>query len=269
MNVAWFTDRAPTEPIARRVTRALRHAIVTLRLSPGEVLSEQEVATGLGISRQPVREAFIKLGEAGLLRVLPRRGTTVVKISRAAVEDARFIPEALECAIACEAAQRVSPKIGAGLTDSITRQRRAARAKDAEAFFHLDEEFHQMLAQGAGKPFAWRVIEDVKPQMDRVRFLSMSDATPMNALIEQHAAIADAVKSGNPTSAEAAMRTHLSEILRSLPQLAERYPELFETPPAQAAIQRRQRRWNRLGDGSDPTILSSSVTFARRARPGS
>jgi GntR family transcriptional regulator, rspAB operon transcriptional repressor len=231
MNIAWLIDRAATEPIVRQVTRALRHAIVTMRVKPGEMLSEQEIATGLGISRQPVREAFIKLAEAGLLRVLPRRGTLVVKISRAAVEDARFIREAVECALACEAAQRISPRIGSGLTDSLIRQRRAARAKDVEAFFHLDEEFHRMLAQGAGKPFAWRLIEDVKPQMDRVRFLSMSDATPMNVLIEQHAAIADAVRAGNPTSARAAMRTHLSEIVHSLPQLAERYPELFETSP--------------------------------------
>src|SRR5215207_9156487 len=132
MNIAWLIDRAPTEPIVRQVTRALRHAIVTMRVKPGEMLSEQEIATGLGISRQPVREAFIKLAEAGLLRVLPRRGTLVVKISRASVEDARFIREAVECAVACEAAQRISPKIGSGLTDSLTRQRRAARAKDAE-----------------------------------------------------------------------------------------------------------------------------------------
>ncbi len=64
------------------------------------MLSEQDIATRLGVSRQPVREAFIKLGEAGLIRVLPQRGTLVVKISRAAVEDARFIREAVECAVA-------------------------------------------------------------------------------------------------------------------------------------------------------------------------
>jgi DNA-binding GntR family transcriptional regulator len=64
--------------------------------------------------------------------------------------------------------------------------------------------------------------------MDRVRFLSMSDATPMAVVIEQHSAIADAVKAGDPDAAEAAMRRHLSEILRSLPVLSERHPELFE-----------------------------------------
>src|SRR5215210_8128745 len=93
MSAVLAIDFAQTEPIARQVTRALRRAIVTMRLKPGEMLSEQDIATRLGVSRQPVREAFIKLGEAGLLRVLPQRGTLVVKISRAAVEDARFIRE--------------------------------------------------------------------------------------------------------------------------------------------------------------------------------
>jgi DNA-binding GntR family transcriptional regulator len=97
-----------------------------------------------------------------------------------------------------------------------------------ETFFALDEEFHRLLAETAGRPLAWRIVEDVKPQMDRVRYLSMKDATPVHVLIAQHAAVADAVKAGDPGKAKAAMRAHLSEILSSLPKLAERHPELFE-----------------------------------------
>src|SRR4051812_41428871 len=117
------------EPIARQVARALRHAIVRMEIRPGEMLSEQEIATKLGVSRQPIREAFIKLGEAGLVRILPQRGTLVVKISRAQVEDARFIREAVECAVAKEAAQRADRKAIAALADSLARQRRAPRAQ--------------------------------------------------------------------------------------------------------------------------------------------
>ena len=228
MSAALAIDLARSEPIARQVTRALRRAIVTMRLRPGEMLSEQEIASRLGVSRQPVREAFIKLGEAGLLRVLPQRGTLVVKISRAAVEDARFIREAVECAVAREAAQRATRPVLSALGANLTRQRRTARAKDVLAFFALDEEFHRLLAEAAGRPLAWTIVEDVKPQMDRVRFLSMEDATPLRVLVEQHIAIAEAVGAGDAERAEEAMRSHLTEILRSLPCLAERHPELFE-----------------------------------------
>jgi DNA-binding GntR family transcriptional regulator len=63
--------------------------------------------------------------------------------------------------------------------------------------------------------------------MDRVRHLSMPDATPIDVLVGQHAAIIDAVARHAPDEAEAAMRTHLSEILLSLPRLAQAHPELF------------------------------------------
>jgi DNA-binding GntR family transcriptional regulator len=218
------------EPIARQVARALRQAIVTMRIAPGEMLSEQDIATKFGVSRQPVREAFIKLTEAGLVRVLPQRGTLVVKISRAAVEDARFIREAVECAVAREAARQAGPAAIATLSNSLTRQRRALRARDVDALFSLDEEFHRLLAEIAGRPSAWRIVEDVKPQMDRVRYLDMADAIPMSVVIEQHGAIVEALKAGNPKTADAAMRAHLREILRSLPEVAKRYPDMFEAP---------------------------------------
>lgn len=216
------------ESVARQVTRALRHAIVTMQLSPGEMLSEQELARRFGVSRSPVREALIKLSEAGLVRVLPQRGTQVVKISRSSVEDARFIREAVESAVVREAATKASPVMLAELNASLTRQRRAQRTSSTEAFLALDEEFHRLLAETAGRPSAWHMIEDIKPQMDRVRFLDMTKATPRNAIIAQHALIVDAIKAGDPLAAEKAMRVHLSEILRSLPELAGEHPDLFE-----------------------------------------
>src|SRR3954447_6336709 len=230
MSLALATDLAPTEPIGRQIARALRQAIVTMRLRPGVMLSEQDIATQFGVSRQPVRESFIKLGEAGLIQVLPQRGTLVVKISRAAVEDARFIREAVECALVREAAGHLTRAGVAILKGSLARQRRAAKDKDAEAFFALDEEFHRILAELAGRPSAWRVVEDVKPQMDRVRFLDMKDAMPMRVVIDQHVAIIEAITANDPDAAVAAMRDHLSEILRSLPRVAEQHADLFDDP---------------------------------------
>jgi DNA-binding GntR family transcriptional regulator len=131
VSVALALDPAQAEPIARQVERALRQAIVTMRIRPGEMLSEQDIARRFGVSRQPVREAFIKLGEADLVRILPQRGTLVVKISRAAVEDARFIREAVECAVARAAAERRNPALVAAIGSSMIRQRRAARARTA------------------------------------------------------------------------------------------------------------------------------------------
>jgi DNA-binding GntR family transcriptional regulator len=224
--------------MARQLTRALRQAIVTMQISPGEMLSEQDLARRFGVSRSPVREALIKLSEAGLVRVLPQRGTQVVKISRAGVEDARFIREAVESAVVREAAMKAGPAMIAELNASLTKQRRAQRSKTTSEFLDLDEEFHRLLAEAAGRPAAWQMIEDVKPQMDRVRFLDMAQATPRHIVVAQHVVIVDAIKARDPVAAEKAMRQHLSEILRSLPELAAQHPDLFEWEPEapQAAL---------------------------------
>lgn len=216
------------EPMARQVTRALRQAIVTMQLAPGEMLSEQDLAQRFGVSRSPVREALIKLSEAGLVRVLPQRGTQVVKISKTAVEDGRFIRAAVESAVVREAALKATPAMLAELNASLGRQRKAQRSASTEEFLALDEEFHRLLAETAGRPSAWRMIEDIKPQMDRVRFLDMSKALPRHAVLAQHILIVDAIKASDPVAAELAMQQHLSEILRSLPELAAQYPDLFE-----------------------------------------
>jgi len=219
--------------IADEVFRTLRSSIVTMRLTPATALSEQEIAGRLKVSRQPVREAFIKLSEIGLVRVLPQRGTFVVKISAKDVADARLVREAVECAIARRASEGIGKSAIEELRSILAEQRKAAR--DPKAFFVLDEAFHRGLASAADCIYAWKVIEDAKAQMDRVRFLSLPHATPVRHLIKQHQAILDAVAAGRAAAAEQAMKAHLREILKSLPLLARDFPDMFETSEAKIA----------------------------------
>ena len=210
-----------------RVFDSIRQAIVQLKLRPGNLLSEAEVARQLGVSRQPVREAFIKLAEVGLVEVKPQRGTFVKLISIRQVQNVRFIREAIEVAVVRKAALEASTKRLDEFRRLIDAQREAERRGDHMEFLRLDEAFHQALAHSVDTDYAWRVLENLKAQMDRVRHLSMPDATPIDVLIGQHAAIIDAVSRHAADEAEAAMRTHLSEILLSLPRLAQAHPELF------------------------------------------
>jgi len=179
-----------------RVFDTLRQAIVQLQLRPGNLLSEAEVARQLGVSRQPVREAFIKLAEIGLLEVRPQRGTFVVLISKREVENARFIREAIEVAVARKAALEGNSDDVADLRRIVADQEAAEDRGDHAAFMRLDEAFHEKIAASASCDYAWRVLEGLKPQMDRVRFLSIPDATPSDKLIAQHLSIVDAIEAG-------------------------------------------------------------------------
>ena len=98
-----------SEPVNQQIYRYLRKDIVTCIIQPGSLLSEKEVSARFNVSRQPVREAFIKLAEAGLVQVLPQRGTFVRKISARRVADGRFIREAVEVSVVRRAALEIEP----------------------------------------------------------------------------------------------------------------------------------------------------------------
>jgi len=213
--------------VSNRVFGIIRQAIVQLQLKPGDPLSEAEMARQLGVSRQPVREAFIKLAEVGLVDIRPQRGTTVVLISYREVENARFIREALEVAVARKAAVDATDRDLEKINEALVAQREANALGDLTGFLRHDESFHQAIACAADCERAWKMLENLKAQMDRVRYLSLDAATPVHALIEQHQLIAKGIASRDPDAAEAAMKAHLREILMSLPKLAEQHAELF------------------------------------------
>jgi DNA-binding GntR family transcriptional regulator len=220
-------NRRRRATIGGRVFENIRAAIIQLQLKPGNPLSEAEIARQLGVSRQPVREAFIKLSESGLVEIRPQRGTFVRLISIREVANARFIREAIEVAIARKAAQEAGPEHIALLEELIARQKVTAETHDNVGFLRLDELFHQALARSADCEDAWRVLEGLKAQMDRVRYLSLPQATPLDTIIAQHIEIVEAIKARNEGGAEAAIRRHLSEILISLPKLAKEHAGIF------------------------------------------
>jgi DNA-binding GntR family transcriptional regulator len=221
----------PGEPLVPQLVQILRQAIIELRLKPGEAISEKEVAARFGVSRQPVREAFINLAEASLVRIWPSRGTYVVKISLTDVLDARFVREAVECALVRAAAALIDEPALRRLDDLLHRQRDAVARRDHPAFQALDEAFHREIAGVVDCGHAVGVVEAARARTDRVRFLSLPGATPLDRLMAQHEAIVAALARRDAAGAQAAMTEHLREILIALPALAAAHPDHFEPGP--------------------------------------
>lgn len=217
-----------SEPVNQQIYRVLRKDIVECVIPPGTLLSEKEISVRFAVSRQPVREAFIKLAESGLVQILPQRGTFVMKISEQRVAEARFIRQAVECAIARRAAETASDEQLLLLEHNLRRQELAAHNQQMREFLTLDDDFHQLLTAMAHCPLAWDTIESIKATMDRVRFLSLSQVSPPASLIEQHYRIFNAIKARDGDAAETAMRTHLQEIIHSFSPIAEQNQEWFE-----------------------------------------
>ncbi len=216
------------EPIAPQLVAALRQNIAGMQLPPGTALSEKDIAARFGVSRQPVREAFIKLSEAGLVEIRPSRGTFVMKISVREVANARFVREAIESDIACNAARLVTPVQIDRLRALIAVQQAAATAGDFASFNEQDEIFHRAIADIVRNDYAWRIVEAARFQTDRVRLLSLPDASPMPVLISQHKEIIDRLAERDGPGAATAMRRHLREILLALSRIAAAHPDYFD-----------------------------------------
>lgn len=214
-----------SERVGPQLLRILRKLIIHGDLAPGTRLSESEYAAQFSVSRQPVREAFIKLAEEGLLEVRPQRGSYVPKISVAAVNDARFVREAIEADIVKLLATEGNADLVRNLRSQISAQKKVIG--DPGAFIALDDEFHRTLAEGAGKSHAWKLIEGLKAQLDRVRHLAVQHF-PMAELVIQHSAIVGAIENGDPKAAEVAVRAHLNAIAKELPLIAAQHPEHFQ-----------------------------------------
>jgi len=216
-------DIRPT--IARRIAQTLRDAIVTLEIKPGDTVSESDIAARFGVSRQPVREAFIQLSEQGLVRIRPQRSTEVVRISIRDVLNARFVRAALEVALVRKAAENADKLPKDAFDASFKLQTAASDANDYRAFHTVDDAFHRMIAEQAGHEHVWKLIDAQKIQMDRVRYLSLALGMPMT--IEEHRGIANAILAGDPDKAEEQMHAHLYKIDGKIHKIRDMNREYF------------------------------------------
>src|SRR4051794_40077133 len=228
MPTARISLEARTASRARdQVYDLLRESIVTAELEPGRQLSENELAGRLGVSRTPVREALQRLRDDRLVEIVPQLGTFVSPISTRAVADAQFIREALECAAVRAAAARVTDEDVEGLEQNLVAQHRAREAADFDAFYILDDQFHQSLCDLSGRA-VWAITQRAKGHLNRIRRLSLPMPSYLAEMIAEHREILALLAEHDPDGAEAALRHHLQMVLRELPRIREQHPDFFE-----------------------------------------
>ncbi|WJD48437.1 MULTISPECIES: GntR family transcriptional regulator [unclassified Enterobacter] len=221
------TQLNPTQPVNQQIYRILRRDIVHCLIAPGTPLSEKDVSVRFDVSRQPVREAFIKLAENGLIQIRPQRGSYVNKISMQQVRNGCFVRQAIECAVARRAATMINDSQSYQLEQNLHQQRIAIDRKQLNDFFQLDDEFHQKLAQIADCQLAWDTIENIKATMDRVRYMSLDHVSPPEKLLSQHLDIFAALEKKDVEGVDQAMTRHLQEIGETVQLIRQENREWF------------------------------------------
>ena len=222
------------EPISRpsvtdAVFEELHRQILALDLPPGTKMSEVDVARIMGVSRQPVRDAFYRLSTLGFLTIRPQRATVVSAISETAVLQARFIRSAIEAETVRMACVRLREGDFAALDTVLEQQRAAVEACDAVGFHALDDLFHREICERSGHGFAWEIIRENKAHMDRVRFLSLSFAS-LDAFGD-HLRVMAALRARDAVGAMDAMHAHLSRIKVQMRRIRSEHEAFFDGEP--------------------------------------
>lgn len=198
--------------ISAKALVELREAIITARIKPGAALSETDVAQAMGISRTPVREAFARLFEEGLIEISPQTGTRVSLIDMARVREAIFIRSTLESAVLARADAEPQPGVLDELELLVRSQERSRDNNDMAALHRADMAFHAGLMNAFGVPRAWTACQHVSADMMRVQFLIGLRPDHIAAIVSEHRAILDSVGQGDFKAASALLAAHIGSV---------------------------------------------------------
>ncbi|MEV1132128.1 GntR family transcriptional regulator [Agromyces sp. NPDC049794] len=157
------------------VYRRLRDAIVDGTFAPGEQLKDGELATWLGVSRTPVREALLRLAQGGLVIARPGRSTVVSSLDVRATRDARDVVAAMHALAVREAVEQFTAADLDVMRDAALRFATALDAGDIDAALRADDELHDIPVMVSGNRAIATVLEQFMPvlrRIERVRFAS-------------------------------------------------------------------------------------------------
>jgi DNA-binding GntR family transcriptional regulator len=190
--------------------RELRDMIIDLRLAPGLVVNEQELAAQLNLGRMPVHEAIARLVDDRLVVVLPRRGTMVAPLAMDDVLDMFEAREAIECGVAHIAASRATDEDIAKLRRMVMAADSARLDADQEQFLRDDHDIHSFLIHMIKNSQLQHVADRLL--LHNIRFWRSywDSPRPQSVAMLSHADLIAALETRDLEGAERAMRQHIT-----------------------------------------------------------
>lgn len=207
--------------------KVLKANIVSLELKPGTLISENEIAAELGLSRTPVREAIIDLSKASVIETYPQKGNFVALIDSKLVEESRFLRRVLDTAVIEVACDLASEKNIEELEDNVQLQEFYLGKGNAERIYELDNLFHRLIYLAADKNIIYDMSSTIMIHFDRVRTLSVETVKDLK-VVNDHRAMLEAIKEKDKEKAVALVNKHLSRYQIDEEKIREGCPEYFK-----------------------------------------
>ena len=191
----------------------LREEIVATQLPPGYVLREAELAARFGVSKTPLREAFVRLEKDGFVQIAPYRSAVVSGYSRQDLREIYEVRELLEGQCAREAAVNIATEDLAAL-NRIVRDSAAALAQDDTGrLAALLDEFDVLLYAQSKNSRITAMLNNIRDHVTRIGRLTMAIPGRMGTSVREHQAIYEAIVQRDGQRAETLMRQHILSVM--------------------------------------------------------
>jgi len=203
-----------------RALEYVKSQVLTGAFPGGELISEGEVAAALGMSRTPVREAFLRLEAEGLLRLYPQRGALVVPVSSdeaRAVIEARLVLEQFAATKVIGRGPAARIAVFEQLSAEVQRQRDAAAASNWHEFVEADRAYHDVTLKASGNAILSDFYSSLRDRQMRMTGESLiQDQQRTATILDEHRSIAEALRDGDLERTLGIVQTHLTSTMRSL-----------------------------------------------------
>jgi len=220
--------KAVNNTISSRVYELLKDNIISLAMTPGMSISEKEIATQLEVSRTPVREALVRLGQEDLVQIFPQKGSQVSLINLKSVRDGLFIRISLEKEAIKLAAQNFNQDNAFELRRLLEKQEEAIQSKSLYDFFKMDENFHEAIVNISGNQLIWPAIQRVDADLKRIRVLTLLNQEKSRIVLGEHRKILNALESNDSEKAIQILESHMVRLNFEENKLVDKYPNYFE-----------------------------------------
>jgi DNA-binding GntR family transcriptional regulator len=203
--------------LAENAYTSLRHAIDSGRFRPGDRMREADLATWLGISRTPVRDALKRLEGDGLVSAAPRRGLVVTQLEQEQVTELYAVREVLEGLAGRLAAQHASAAETLAMRDLLQRQARTHR-DDAAALARLNRLFHDVVYRATHNRFLISTLDTFEGSLALLPGTTYATPGRAASALKEHSDLVAAIEKRDPDRAESVSRAHMrnAERLRLL-----------------------------------------------------